>query len=379
MINENKIKDTTIPIIMLDQQHYKNITEYIFAKSTFPELENLFMMSLSIDASSLIDIPIDRVSELFTNQRDLLFELLNEQPLNELDNKLEETHDEGEEEQNYDPNFSEFKKILCGKTIDNIDKNLIFNKLISLICRRMVIILKTKQKIKIPIDDLKKIIDLLIYENYLLKYSKETEISQIFEKFVRAVTLDDDIDAIKCFSNLDYINAIKNFFDTESIPKANNENELLSANYKSNTLYLIDNYFLTLNEYNKSNILDPQISIDFISTLIGRNNLERTKTLLKIFKHMEKNIKDYIKVIENNKNIFCSEFFIFLFDSCETVFQSKKDVFKLVYEKIELFLVFFNIWYKLKIDYNLDLDINHFENTILFDMFKTLILLQYFN
>ena len=383
--DENIIKNnfTNIPVIMIDDLEFKNITENCFYQNSFPEVENLFLISLQSDVTSLIEIPNEKIAYLVDNQRDTIIEMLGEEPNYESKNN-EDDDSQKEEGQVNEPNYEEFKNILCGKSINKINKNIIFNKLISLICRRMIITVKMTQKIKIPIDDLEKLIKLLLYEN-LVENLKEIEIVQILKNFVIVTTLDDDIDTIKCFTNLDFLDG-KNIYDDQKIKEIDTESELLSKENMNNNLFLIDWFFLTQYEFNKSNILGPQFSIDYISKLVNQDN-DTITFLLKVFKHIEKNIKDYISVIEKNKNIFCSKEIISLFDSCEIILDNAlkdgdNDESKFnthLYEKIKLFLVYFNILYKLKLDYNMDLDINYYDNSLVLNIFKVISLLQYFN
>ena len=134
--DENIIKNnfTTIPVIMLDDLEFKNITENCFLQSSFPEVENLFLISLQSDVTSLIDIPNEKIAYLVDNQRDTIIEMLGEEP--NYESKTNEDDDSQKEEgQVNEPNYEEFKNIFCGKSINKINKNIIFNKLISLICR----------------------------------------------------------------------------------------------------------------------------------------------------------------------------------------------------------------------------------------------------
>ena len=155
-----KEKYNTIPIIMIEGTEYKNISDNVFEKGSFNDLENLFAISLQSDASLLINIPDEKVPDFAENQRDALIEILGGQPNYELKNK-----EDDDDQEETDLNNEEFKQILCGKSINNIDKNSIFNKLISLISRRMVITVVMTQKTKINQQDLEKLIKLLLYEN----------------------------------------------------------------------------------------------------------------------------------------------------------------------------------------------------------------------
>ncbi|MBR3622936.1 MAG: hypothetical protein IKN43_06270, partial [Selenomonadaceae bacterium] len=158
----NKIQ--TVPIIMIETLTFNNILDNTFKNLPFDELQDIYAFSLENDVSSLIEIPYEKIPEFCENQRDILIEVLNEEPNYEAKNNNDNEDENDKEEQNNEPYYEEFKNILCGNKINTIDKKLIFNKLISLICRRLAIIVKMTQKIKIPYDDLKKLVKLLLYE-----------------------------------------------------------------------------------------------------------------------------------------------------------------------------------------------------------------------
>ena len=386
--DEDKIKTEMrgIPVIMLDGLEYKNIYENTFEQKSFPELENLFMKSLDTDVSLLIEIPIEKIPDFAENQRDTLVEILNEEPNYESKKDNDENDNENEDSENNIPNYEEFKNILCGKSINDIDKNLIFNKLISLICRRMIIIVKMTQKTKLIMDDLKNLVKLLQYEN-LIENSKDVEIVNILKNFVLIVSTDDDVETIKCFTDLKFLDS-KNLVNDKDVKDIETENDLLKYENLNNNMFLVDWFFICQYSNNKTNILDKQFVIDYVSKLMNKNENNMTTFLLRIFKHIEKNIENYIQIIEKNKNVFCSKELIQMFDSCEKKLKeglkedsknSLLDFSPNLYENIELFFTFFNISYKLKLNYNIDLDTNYFENSTLLNIYKILSLLIYFN
>lgn len=374
---KNKINKT--PIIMMDGLEYKNMEENTFQQNTFPELENLFMASLQTDYASYIDIPIERIPDVADNQRDTLIEILNGEVSNE------ETKKESSEEIiNYIPNYEEFKKVFCDMNLNNINKELIFQKLISLISRRMIIIIKMVSKTKIDIVDLKNLVQLLQYENSL-ENSKDCEIVNIIKNFIMITIIEKDEEVIKCFTDISFLDS-KNLLVDSKIKDIETESELLKNQNLFNNLFLIVWFFLCHFTYNKSAILNHQFVFDFISKLIKQDRSLITSFLLKILKHIEENIDDYLETLEKNKDIFYSEEFKKLFDYCELTLnnelkgenQSFESNFRQnFYELIELFFVYCNITYKLNYKYNKNLNAN-FENTTLLNIYKIYSLLLYF-
>ena len=375
-IIKNKI--TTTPIIMLDDLEYKNMAENTFEQTSFPELENLYMISLQTDYSSSIDIPDERIADVADNQRDTLLEILNEEVSNE-----EVKKETKEKVVNYIPNYEEFKKVFCNMDINNINKELIFQKLISLISRRMIIIIKMVSKTKIDLVDLKNLIQLLQYENSI-ENSKDCEIVNIIKNFVMITTIEKDEETIKCFTDISFLDG-KNLLVDSKIKDIETESELLKSQNIFNNLFLIDWFFLCHFTYNKSAFLNQQFVFDFIAKLIKQDKNLIASFLLKVFKHIEENIDNYLDSIEKNKEIFYSEEFKKLFDYCELTLnnslkgdQSSESNFRQsFYELIELFFVYCNITYKLNYKYNKSINTN-FENTTLLNIYKIYSLLLYF-
>ena len=381
MVN-NKIK--TVPIIMIESLTFNNICNHTFYDQPFEEFGELTAFTFGFDISSLIEIPDDKIIEFFENQRDILVEVIKEEPNYEAKVNNENEEENNEEEQMNEPNYEEFKNILCGNTINKIDKKLIINKLISLICRRLEIIVKMTQKIKIPNDDLKKLVKLLLYEN-LTENSKEAEIFQIIKNFVLITSFDDDIETIKCFTDISFLDC-KDILSDNQAKDIQTELELLKYENLNNDMFLVDWFFVCQHANNKTNILDYQFVLDYLAKLIKKNSMETVTFILRVFKHIERNINSFIKIIEKNKNTFCSKELIQLFDSCEKILQEHLniegdnfDFNQNFYEKIELFFVFFNIAYKLKVNYNIDLDTNYYENSLLLSIYKIVSLLIYIN
>ena len=381
----DKIKIKTVPIIMIDSLEYKNIAENVFEEKSFNDLETLYMESLQRDVTALMYIPDERIPEFIDNQRDFLLEFLNEEPNYEAKKEDQEEDKGNDESQIEDPNFYEFKNYLCDKTISNIDKKLIFNKLISLICRRLIITIKITQKITIRIEDLRKLVKLLLYEN-LSENSKDVEVMQILKNFVLITTLDEDREIIKCFTDISFLDC-KDLVDDQKAKNIETEEELLNYENINNDMFLVDWFFLCLYTNNSTNILGHEFVINYLSKLIVQSPNDTITFILRVFKHLEKNINEYIQIIEKNKNVFCSKELLDLFDSCERVLQielkdgekSNEEFKQNFYEKIELFFSFFNIYYKLKINHNIELDISHYENSILLNIYKIISLLLYFN
>ena len=372
-----KNKILSIPIIMIDGYHFNNIYNNNFENNPYDELQDLYLISLQTDASSLIDIPFEKIPEFSDKQRDTLLDILNEEPNEEP--KKEENEENNDEEENYEPNYLEFKNIFYGKSIHSLDKKIIINKLIALICRRLAIIVKMVHKIKIPVDDLKKLVKLLLYES-LGEISNETEIVQILKSFVIVTSFNNDIENIKCFTDISFLDN-KDLISDKKAKEAKNELELLTHENLNNNIFLIDWFFLCQYADNKTNILDRQFVMDYLSKLINLESFETSIYLLRVFKHIEKDIDNYTTIIYKNRNAFCSKELLQLFDSCEKSLQnqSNTEFNKSFYEKIELFFTFFNIAYKLKINYNINLDTSYYENSLLLNIYKIVSLLLYFN
>jgi len=379
--DEEKIKNkiTNTPIIMMNYSDYKNIAENTFEGNTFPELENLYLISLQTDPSSYIDIPIERIPDVADNQRDTLIEILNGEVSN-----VESKKEPKEEVINYIPNYEEFKKVFCDMNINNINKDLVFQKLISLISRRMMIIIKMVNKTKIDLVDLKNLVQLLQYENSI-ENSKDCEIVNIIKNFVMITIIEKDEETIKCFTDISFLDG-KNLLVDSKIKDIETESELLKYQNIFNNLFLIDWFFLCHFTYNKSAILNQQFVFDFISKLIKQDKNLIASFLLKVFKHIEENIDNYLEAIDKNKDIFYSEEFKKLFDYCELTLnnalkgesQSFESNFRQsFYELIELFFVYCNITYKLNYKYNKSINTN-FENTTLLNIYKIYSLLLYF-
>ena len=379
-----KNKINTIPIIMIDSLTYINIYQNTFKQEPFEEINNLFIESFSRDVSSLLDLPFELIAEFTEKPRDTLLDILNEKVNKDLKDNNDEEDNKDEENQNYDPNYEAFKNILCGQNINKIDKKNIFNKLISLICRRLAITLKITQKIKIPIEDLRKLVKLLLYEN-LIENRKDVEIIQIFKNFVLVTSIFNDIETIKCFTDISILDS-KDFIEDQKVKEIETELELLKYENLNNDIILIDWFFSGQYADKKTDILNHQFVIDYLNKLLNKDLAETSTFILRVFKHIEDNITDFIKIIENNKNVFCSKELIQLFDNCEKKIQSQlnNERDNLVYnqsfyEQLELFFVFFNILYKLKVKYHIDLDTNYYENSHLLKLYKIISLLLYFN
>ena len=375
-LSKNKI--LTIPIIMIDGYNFNNIYINNFEKIPYEELQTLYSISLTSDPSTLIDIPFELIPEFCDNKRDVLLQILNEVP--DYEKKEDEEEDDDDREQDFVPNCNEFKYILNGKSICKIDKKLIINKLISLICRRLAIIAKMTQNIKLPSEDLKKLVILLLYEN-LGDISKKTEVLEIIKNFVLVTSFNDDIETIKCFTDISFLDK-KDLISDKDAKEAKNELELLAHDNLNNNTFLIDWFFLCQNVGKKTKILDRQFVIDFLAKLINLDSIDISTYLLRIFKHIEKNIEEYVEIFKKDKNVICSKELLQLFDSCEKDLNSKlnkedSDFNKTIYEKIELFFVFFNISYKLKVNYDINLDTSYYENSFLLNIYKIVSLLLY--
>ena len=385
----SNIKIMTTPIIILETLDFKNIFEYTFQDASFQEAENLFGKFYEFDISELIDIPIEKIAEFTENQRDILLEILNIEPIyaeikkdyneNEQNNDSisdEEDSEKKEEKNENNLNKDIYKIIFCGKSKEEIDINLIFKKLISQISRRMLIISKIIQKIKIEPKNLKNIIKLLNYEtlteNNLLVENKNYEIHRIIKNFVIQTSLNSEYEIIKEFIDLSFLESDKLINDNSARNKET-EKELLECENLNNNILLINMFFITENakEKNRYELLDKKFLFEYISHLIIQDLNLVISFLVKIFKHIEKNIDQYIDIIKQNKDLFNCEEFNEMFNECENLIKDRlnldndndnKKFNENTYEKIELIFSFFNINCILKYKYGINLDISYLNN-----------------
>ena len=225
------IKLVTTPIIILEVFDFKKIYEHAFENVSFEEAENLFLQSLETDASTLIDIPIERVPEFIENQRDILLEILNIEPeynqhkkdlIEKSQNNNSDESDDNDDNKEKDEGLnSDFiNKIFCGNNLDEINTDLIYKKLIAQISRRMITIAKIIQKIKIEPKILKSVIKLLNYEtlseNCAILENKNYEIHQILKNLILNISLNNEYEIIKELTDLSFLESDKLISDSVS-------------------------------------------------------------------------------------------------------------------------------------------------------------------
>ena len=383
------IKLVTTPIIILEVFDFKKIYEHAFENVSFEEAENLFLQSLETDASTLIDIPIERVPEFIENQRDILLEILNIEPeytqhKNDLIEKMQNNNsDESDESEDNNKKKDEglinsdfIRKIFCGKNLDEINIDLIYKKLIAQISRRMLTIAKIIQKIKIEPKILKSVIKLLNYEtlseNCAMLENKNYEIHQILKNLIIHISLNNEYEIIKELSDLSFLESDKLISDSVS-KNIETEEELLIHENLNNNVLIINMLFLAESEKekNRSELLDQKYLFKYISLLIKQDLNSVISFLVKIFKHIEKNIDKYYEIILQNKEIFNCDVFKEMFNFCENLIKEQlnldsnddyKNFNENTYEKIELIFSFFNIECIFKYKYGINLDIKYFQN-----------------
>ena len=376
------IKITTTPIIILGTPEFKNIFEHAFLNIPFYEAETIFEKSLQSDASLLIDIPIERIAEFPENQRDFLLEILGIEPtygITEkalIENNQNNNDDEGGNENKLMSDFC--NKVFCGRNFEDIDINIIYKKLIAQISRRIIILTKIIQKINIEPKNLKKIIKLLNYEilteNYPLVEDKNYEIHQLIKNFMIKISANNEYDIIKEFIDLSFLESDKLISDGTAKSKETEE-ELINSENLNNNILLINMLFLAENAKgkNKSELLDNKFLFNYISQLIKQDLNLVIPFLVKIFKHIENNIDEYVEIITQQKDLFNCDEFKEMFNFCENLMKEKLNIENLddsdsqkfdenTYEKIELIFSFFNIESILKYKYGINLDISYMQN-----------------
>ena len=137
------------------------------------------------------------MAEFIENQRDTLLDILKIEPdyskqkssliENDENSNSEDSEDldDNKDKDGNNLNLEFIKKIFCRKNLSDVDIDLIYRKLIAQISRRMLIISKIIQKIKIEPKILKNIIKLLSYEtlseNCAILENKNYEIHQIIK------------------------------------------------------------------------------------------------------------------------------------------------------------------------------------------------------
>ena len=377
-----KIKIATTPIIIVEVLEFKKIYENAFEGQSFEEAETLFLNSLQTDASALIDIPIEKIAEFTENQRDILLEIVNVEPKYERSEQKDNSQEifmsddssDNKEDNNlmFNDNENDNIKTFCGKKIEEIDINLIYKKLTSQICRRIIIISKIIQKIKIESKNLKNIIKLLIYESQSAE-NKDYEICQIIKNFVIQTSSDNEYDIIKELIDLQFLENKKILIDDAESKEIKTENELLKLENLNNNMLLINMFFSAESAKKDKNneILDKNFLFAFISLLIKQNIDSVLPFILKMFKHIENNINEYIDAIIKNKELLNNDKFREIYNFCENLikvelYKGKKGddnkFNEITYEKIELIFCIFNIECILKYKYGIDIGINYLKN-----------------
>ena len=394
-IGDENIKDIKIvstPIIVLDKLDFKNIYEHAFDKIPFPEAENLFEKNITFDISGTFDIPIERIPEFFENQRDVLLEILNiepnyfepkKAPIEKDDEPNSLSDEEGsiimendKEKDNNENDTKFYSKIFCGKNYEE-NCDIIFKKLITQISRRILIIVKIIQKIKIEPKILKNVIKLLIYEtlseNCSMLENKDYEIYQIIKNFILNTSINNEYDIIKEFTDLSFLEGDKLITDKTAKSKETEE-ELLNLENLNNNILLINMFFLTENAKtkNRCDILNKKYLFEYISKLINQDLNLVISFLVTIFKYIEQNIDQYKEILYQYKNMFNCDEFKEMFNLCENLIKERlnisyndddnKNFDENTYEKMELIFSFISIDCIMKYKYGINLDIAYLNN-----------------
>ena len=384
------IKILSTPIIVLDKLDFKNLYEHAFDKIPFPEAENLYEKNLTFDISSLFGIPDERIPEFFESPRDVILEVVNIEPNyfepkqnlnnNDDDNSLSvdehsNSMDENNEKENNENNYEFYKNIFCGKNYEE-KCDIIFKKLVTQISRRILIISKIIQKIKIEPKILKNVIKLLCYEtlseNCSMLENKNYEIYQIIKNFILKTSFNNEFDIIKEFTELSFLESDKLITDKTAKSKET-EDELLNLENLNNNILLINMFFLTENtkEKNKCEILNKKYLFEYISKLISQDLDLVISFLVTIFKYIEQNIDKYKDIIYQYKNMFNCDEFKQVFTLCENLINEKLNIThenddkkfnESTYEKMELVFSFINIDCIMKYKYGINLDIEYLNN-----------------
>ena len=394
--NDHNIKIENIPIISLDINDYNNITNNAFNQGTFEELENVCLLSLTQDVSNFIDIPIEKIAEMSDNPRDTLLNILEEN--NDVENaNMSEDDLLDNEKDNFIKIFNEEEFNLYGINIKKVDKKLIVNKLISLICRRMLIVLKISRDISVEINNIKSILKLLFFEDSANRV-KDSEILNIIKNFVAVVSFKDNKEIIESFKDLSFLDSQK-LLDYPQISSVESDAKLLEYENIANNMRLIEYFFLSEFEKIKSGLFGQKSEImgqDFIINYTEKliiyypklNNNNIIVTLGGIFKHFEANFDRYFDKLKENKKIFLSNEFYEIFNSCNKILtdnliekdndnnhNNNREFDKTLYSKMELIFSFFNIAYKFKLLHNINLNLEKYENSYLFKIYRSYSLL----
>ena len=377
------------PIIIIGSLEFKNIYEHAFENKSFEEAENLYLQNLETDISRIIDMPFEKVAEFFENQRDTLLEILNVEPnycepkKGPIDNnknydsdKSIDSEDKNEDKDDLDLNLEFCKKIFCGKSLSEIESDLIYKKLISQISRRIIMISQIIQNYKIEPKKLKDIIKLLCYEtlseNCSMLENKNYEIYQIIKNFVLKTSSNDEYEIIKELTDLSFLES-DNLINDEISKRKETEEELIKCENMNNNVLLINMFFLaeSMKEKTKNELLDQNYLFKYLSLLINQDINTVIHFLVTIFKHIENNIEMYYDSILQNKEIFNCKEFVEMFDYCENLikeqlafgnFDEDKKFNESTYEKIELLFSFFNIECIFKYKYGINLNISYLQN-----------------
>ena len=248
--------------------------------------------------------------------------------------------------------------------------------MISLISRRILIISKITQKNKIDSKILKDVIKLLQYEtlseNCSLVEDKNYEIHQIIKNFVLKTSLNNEYDLIKELTDFSFLEGDKLISD-EKARSLETEEELLNLENLNNNILLINMFFLTesVKDKKKNLILDQKYLFKYISLLLKQDLNLVISFLVKIFKHIEKNVDMYYDAILENKNLFNCEQFKEMFNYCDDLIKEQlklenneedNNFNESTYEKMELIFSFLNINCIFKYKYGINLDINYLQD-----------------
>ena len=244
------IKD--IPIITIENKEFKDIISFIFDSNSVEDFEELFMVSIQKDYSSLIYIPDDMVSDISViTSGDLILKVVGEKKNNQEGIALAKS--------------SEQLSILT-----SIDINILYSKLISLVSRRLLLIMFEKQKkINLDIKKVQTLVKLLNFENSNLSNDNNNEIQIILNNFLKFICLEPkkNEELIRKFIDYSFLSNNREIISFSMIPKIESENLLVNFNNIEIGLLLI-NQILKFSEKDKS-VIDCGYKIKLFEVLLN--------------------------------------------------------------------------------------------------------------
>ena len=285
-----------IPIITIDTYELKNLVNFIFDKIPSEDFEDLFSQGTK-DFSALIYIPDDMVSEIYNlNPREQILKILGESNDNQQGFKLATN----------EKNLS---------IISEININVLYCKLISLISRRLFLVL-TEQKIdKNNIQFIKKVVKLLYFESNNLENDDNDEIQNIIKNFFKYIcsnSNEENKDLLRDFLDYSFLSNTTNNINFSIIPTIESENELVKFDNDEIGLLLITQ-ILKLSEKSKS-IIDGEYKIKLFEVLLNKllNPKQNIKDfifsiMINLLNDIKNNIDENIEIFKNFKYIFESK------------------------------------------------------------------------